>query len=100
MKYVFMGVTILLCLVVAHCPAQAPFTNVDAVHLPPRYFDYLGARVKDLDATILSRTEKHLIRLSKAERRLYAKLYKIDSAKAKALMADAGGKNDDRLGRL
>src|SRR5438105_4155026 len=87
MKYVLMGITLLLCL-------SASFAQ------DVRYLEHIGKAAFNDDREIQARTEKYLTRLSRSEQRLYSKLYKIDSVKARTLFTESIAQYDGWLGRL
>jgi len=81
---------LLLTILSYACFAQEQSDQADAaVNFPSRFFNRIQQKTASLDNQLTRQTEKYLQRLQRREQRLYKKLYKVDSAGAKALFAGA-----------
>jgi len=79
---------LLLTILSYACVAQDQPDKGEAVlNFPSRFFSSIQHKTADLNDQLTQQTEKYLQRLQRREQRLYRKLYKVDSAGAKALFA-------------
>jgi len=83
-------VCLLLAPVPAYCQSEDG-TSAGMIHLPGRLLHRVQDKIASLDRQLTRQTEKDLDRMARRERRMYAKLYKQDSAAAKALFGGSVG---------
>jgi len=81
---------LLLIILSCACVAQDQPDKTEAIlNFPSRFFTRIQQKTFSINDQLTHQTEKYLQRMQRREQRLYRKLYKIDSAAAKNLFADA-----------
>ncbi|MGB8192132.1 MAG: hypothetical protein WCF67_09450 [Chitinophagaceae bacterium] len=70
------------------------------IQVPDKFFAAVKAKADKINSRLQRKTEKYLLAFQKREKKLRAKLYRIDSLKANAIFADTDKKYTDFLSRL
>ena len=73
---------------------QPPDKAVAATNFPSRFFSKIEKKIAGLDDQLTRQTKKYVERMRRREQRMYDKLYRKDSAAAKALFAGSIARYD------
>src|SRR5438270_9341463 len=83
----------LLCIIsVACCAQEQRDQNSGPLSFPSRLIAGIQHKTAGLDHQLTQQTEKYLERMARRERRLYRKLYKVDSSGAQTLFGASQGR--------